>query len=49
MEAVQALPPTAVEYFMRANPLFKKFLYFKEADTTQSVIKSLARQELRQG
>ena len=49
MEAVQALPPTAVEYFMRANPLFKKFLYFKEADTTQSVIKSLARQEAPAG
>lgn len=28
MEAVQALAPTAVEYFLRANPLFGKFLYF---------------------
>lgn len=49
MEAVQALAPTAVEYFLRANPLFGKFLYFQEADTTQSVIKSLARQEAPAG
>ncbi len=49
MEAVQALSPTAMEYFLRGNPLFRQFLYFKEADTTQSIIKSLARQEAPAG
>ena len=35
--------------FKAACPLFGKFLYFQEADTTQSVIKSLARQEAPAG
>ena len=49
MEAVQALAPTAIEYFLRGNPFFNKFLYFKEADSTQSIIKSLARQDAPAG
>lgn len=49
MEAVQALAPTAIEYFLRGNPLFNKFLYFQDVDSTQSVIKSLARQDAPAG
>lgn len=49
MEAVQALAPTAIEYFLRGNPLFNKFLYFQDVDSTQSVIKSLARQDAPEG
>ncbi len=49
MEAVQALAPTAIEYFLRGNPLFNKFLYFQDVDSTQSVIKSLARQKAPAG
>ena len=41
METVQALAPTAAEYFLRATPLFGKCLYVQEADTPQTVITSL--------
>lgn len=49
MEAAQALAPTAMDYFLRGNPLFNKFLYFRDVDSTQSVIKSLARQDAPAG
>lgn len=44
LDGVQAMPPTLIEYFLRGNPLFNKFIYLEETDSTQSVIKSLARQ-----
>lgn len=43
MESVQEMSPTAIEYFSRGNPLFRKFLYFTEVDSTQTVVKNLAR------
>lgn len=49
MEAVQTFAPTAMDYFLRGNPLFNKFLYFQVVDTTQNVIKSLARQDAPAG
>ncbi|MDO4560436.1 MAG: biotin--[acetyl-CoA-carboxylase] ligase [bacterium] len=49
LDGLQRLSPTMIEFFLQGNPLFNKCVYMKETDSTQKVIKKLARQEAEAG
>ena len=48
-EEAEQLSPTLINYFLRQNPIFHTSFYFKEVDSTQSVIKKLAQQNAPDG
>lgn len=43
LDDLQTISPTMIEYFLHGNPVFNRCLHFKEIDSTQTVIKKLAR------
>lgn len=48
-EETEHLSPTLINCFLKQNPVFHTALYFKEVDSTQSVIKKLAQQNAPEG
>lgn len=49
IESAETLSPTLMEYFLRDNPCFSSFIFMKQAESTQSVIKKYARQNEPEG
>lgn len=45
----EQISPTLINYYLRENPVFHTALYFRELDSTQSIIKKLAQQNAPEG